>query len=87
MPAGRKMWNVRRFRSPGKRPTNLPMPIMVDAGKHYPLGGGQAFEARGFGVDGAGTFREKIREVSLLPLDIERCAAPLSLSIAAKAFP
>ena len=32
----------------------------------------QAFEARGFGVDGAGRFREKIREVSLLPLDIEK---------------
>ena len=32
----------------------------------------EAFEARGFGVDGAGSFREKIREVSLLPLDIEK---------------
>jgi hypothetical protein len=32
----------------------------------------QAFQARGFGVDGAAAFREKLREVSLLPLDIAK---------------
>ena len=30
----------------------------------------QAFESRGFGVDGAAMLREKVCEVSLLPLDI-----------------
>ena len=47
----------------------------------------QAFEARGFGVDGAGNFREKNREVSLVPLDVEKVRRSISRSIAAKAFP